>query len=69
MTTATANQDMSHDMQALVSIILPVDLEGTPFYLYSNPQQDGAEITFYVCSCGEQFTHWEDAQNHKLGDE
>ena len=63
---ATLEREMNHDMQAHVNIILPVDLEGTPFYLYSTPQQDGAEVDFYVCSCGEQFGQWEDAQNHRL---
>lgn len=55
---------MEHDIQAVVTLTLPVDREGTPFYLYSTPQQDGMNLEFYPCSCGEQFGQFDDAVEH-----
>lgn len=55
-----------HTLEAVVSIQLPVDRVGVPFYMYSTPEQDGAIISFYTCSCGEQFGQWDEANAHYL---
>lgn len=54
------------DLQALMTLLLPVDLEGSPFWLDKNPMHaDQATIEFYACdSCLEQFSNWDDAIAH-----
>lgn len=53
-----------HAMEAVLTIQLPIDSNGEAFYMYKTPTEDSANIEFYVCSCGEQFGQFNDAQAH-----
>ncbi len=68
---ATTNQKCEEpDIEAAVSLQLPIDGEGTPIFLHNTPMAHAGEIEFYTCNnCLEQFSQWEQANNHYLGEE
>jgi hypothetical protein len=69
MLVAEAPKCTKPEIEALLNISVPTDLEGNPFFLHSTPYKHRhCQLEFYHCiNCGEQFTHWEEAQQHKAG--
>jgi len=68
MKTSTAEKRICQksDLRALVTLSLPVDLLGEPFYMDRSPtREEGYQIEFYHCTnCGEQFHGFDSAEEH-----
>lgn len=55
------------NIEALIIISLPVDLEGNAFFLHNFPfKHEQCDLEFYHCTnCSEQFRNWDEAEEHK----
>lgn len=53
------------DVEAFLTIQLPIDDNGQPYFEYSDPLSHAADVELYACNnCLEQFSRWEEAKKH-----